>query len=120
MGLRDKVAKSVQKALQSVGDLADTVTYVSVTLGVYDPATDTQVRTTVAHPVTAAQVALTEAEVDYFAGNRNTVKLLIAGLDLPTQVQPEDYVMIGSVRWEIKRIKGVPGKSLHIIFLQEP
>lgn len=120
MGLRDKVAKSVQKALKAVGDLADDVIYVSVTLGAYNAATDTQARTTVNYPVTAVQVGLTEAEVDYFAGNRNTLKLLIAGLDLAVDPQPEDYVLIGAVRWEIKRLKAVPGKALHIMFLQEP
>lgn len=119
--LKDKIAKQVQKALQTVGDLAITLTYVYVTVGSYDVATDTQTTTTLSYPgVTAVSVALTEAEVDYFPGNRNTQKLLIAALDIGAQPKSEDYVLIDGVKWEVKRVKNVPGKSLYIIFVQEP
>lgn len=119
--LKDKVAKQVQKALQTVGDLAVSLTYVSVTVGAYDVASDVLSTTTLSYPnVTAVSGALTEAEVDYFPGNRNTQKLLIAALDLEVEPKTEDYVLIDAVKWEVKRVKSVPGKSLYIVFVQEP
>lgn len=119
--LKDKVAKQVQKALQTVGDLALTLTYVYVTVGAYDASTDTLSSTTLSYPdVTAVSVSLTEAEVDYFPGNRNTQKLLIAALDIGAPPKVEDYVLIEGTKWEVKRVKNVPGKSLYIIFVQEP
>lgn len=119
MGLSSKVSLQVQKAMQKVGDLATLVDYNSIVVGAYNETTDVVTKvTTTYEDVTAVEVALSEQEVDYFAGNRNTLKLLIAALDLAVAPKVEDTITINGALWEVKRVKAVPGNSLHIIFVQ--
>lgn len=116
-----KINKIVQKAIGGLGDLPLSITYVSSVVGEYDP--DTNERAVVETPysnVKAVQTALSKSEADWFPAERNTQKLLIAALDLPVEPQTEDNVQIDGVLWSVKRVKHVPGKSLYIVFIQEP
>lgn len=117
-----KVAKTVQKGLQKLGNLRIALDYVAVVPGTYDPVTDaiTTTTTTVAD-VFAVAVRLKEQELDWFQANLVTQKLLIPSLDLPA-ITPDvnDYVLISGVRWNVKRVSRMPGDPLWVIYIQEP
>lgn len=118
--LKVQVKKVFAKALKD--GFAELVVYNAVTVGAYDTATDTRTVTTeTVENLPAVPVGLSKQEVDYFPANRRTVKLLISALDLGTLVPKEtDYVLISGTRWDVKRVKEVPGMSLWTLYLQEP
>lgn len=121
MALRRKnLAKTVQKAVKSLGDIPVKVTYVSCVVGDYDPVTNQRavVETSYAN-VTATPASLSKSEADWFPVERYTQKLLIAYNDLPIVISTEDHVIIDGVRWSVKRMKPQTG-ILHVIFIQEP
>lgn len=121
MALAAKLRTLVQNAIVSIGDLKDTITYTQVVPGVYDPVTDTTTNTTTVHNnVDCALVKLTEDDLDWFPANTNGQKALIPYLNLPIVPSDDDYVTINSVRWNVHKIKQVPGRSLHIIYIREP
>lgn len=115
-----KIATLVQKALVTTGGLRITCDYVSVVPGIYDPATNTIASTTTT--VSNLQCVASkpnENEVDWSPADIVTQKLVIAALDLPFDPKGSDYVTIGGVDWEVKRVVGVPGKSLWLVYIQE-
>lgn len=116
-----QIKKLVQSAIKKTGDLAARVTYVKVVPGVYNSATDTTNDTLTTYTnVPVVLTNLTEAESEYFLPDKITQKMVLAALDLPVEPARPDYVLINSVRWEVNRVKTVPGKSLWIVFIQEP
>jgi hypothetical protein len=117
----EQLKKLVQSAIQKTGDLAARVTYVKVVPGVYNPTTDATADTLTTY--TNVPVVLTnptKAESEYFLPDKITQKVILAALDLPVVPGSPDYFLIDGVRWEINRIKSVPGNSLWVIFIQEP
>lgn len=118
---RAKINSLVKKAFTALGDIPLSITYTYVTPGAYDPLTDTLTTTTVVvNNVKAVNVALKEQEMDWFPADINTQKLLIAAVDLPSTPTASDFVLIGGVRWEVRRVNRVPGESLYTLFIQEP
>lgn len=116
-----QIKKLVQQAIKTTGDLAARITYVRVVPGSYNATTDQTADTTTTYEnVRVVLTNLTEAESEYFLPDKITQKMLIASLDLPVEPARPDYVLIDNVRWEINRVKSVPGKSLWIVFIQEP
>ena len=120
MALKETISKAVKAAFKATGDLPVCCVYTRVVPGVYD--TGTNLMATAEFPITLdiPFVGLTEAEVDYFPANRNTQKGLIAGADISFVPSTLDYITIDTVRWEVKRVRRVPGDSLFIVFIQEP
>jgi hypothetical protein len=116
-----QIKKQVQAAIAKTGDIAELVTYVSVTPGSYDPSTDSSdgVATQYAN-VKCILANLNETESDWFLPDAVTQKMIVAALDLPVTPQRADYVMISGSRWEVKRVRTVPGKSVWLLYLQEP
>ncbi len=120
-GLATRIKNAVKSALVATDDLSKSVAYVRVTPGGYNPETNALTTVETTTPIEyCVTVNLSEAEVDYFPANRNTQKLLIAAVDLAFIPAVNDYVLIDTVKWEVKRVKRVPGDSLFIIFVQEP
>ena len=121
MALSAKVKGLVKKAIQSLDDLASTVTYVQVVPGVYNPATDVVASTTTTHTLVPAVLAkLDETDLDWWPANMIGQKVLIAYNDLPIVPTDDDYMTIDGNNWNVYRIKGVPGGSLHIFYVREP
>lgn len=119
MGLSAKVKKLVQQAIKKVDDLASRVTYVSVSVGSYTVATDAVAKTETTYAnVPCVQTKLVEDDLEWFPANMKGQKLLIAYNDLPIVVTDDDYVLIGGVKWEIVKIREVPGNSLWILFVK--
>lgn len=116
-----QIKKLVQTAIAKTGDLAESITYVSVSPGSYNPTTDTMGGTDTSYAgVPCILTNLNETESDWFLPDQVTQKLIVAALDLPVTPKRADYVLIGGARWEVKRVKGVPGKSVWLIYIQEP
>jgi hypothetical protein len=115
-----QIKKMVKQAIVKVGDLASVVTYVSVVVGAYDPVNNTTNDTETQYTLRAVVTGLNEEESAWFLPDAITQKLIIAALDLPVKPERADYVLIDGTRWEVKKIKGVPGNSLWRIYVQEP
>lgn len=120
MGLKDTIANAVVAARAAAGDIPVPVDYVSVATGAYDPATNARVETLTTVTINVFNVGLTQSEVEYFPADRDAQKLIVVGTDLTFIPKVTDRVLIGGVRWEVKRVKRVPGDSIYIVFIQEP
>jgi hypothetical protein len=115
--------KMVKKALDIVGTdpsgLQILVTYTQLTPGLYDPATDTMGGITTAYTsVPAMLVATKDEERDWINADVNSQKALIAYENLPIVPEQQDYLTIDGDRWEIKKMKMLPGTPVHILYIQ--
>ena len=120
MGLRDTVATAVSKAMQTVGDLKETITYTRVVPGVYDPITDTTSDTVTNYTVSVVLVQTTEWEQEWLQADRITQKILIAANDLAVVPNIDDRVTIAGQIWQVIKIKRIPGDGLWQVFVTEP
>jgi hypothetical protein len=118
MALSNTITAAVKTAMNAIGDLKTPITYTRVEPGNYDPATDTTLDVTQAYPIEAPIVGLTEDEMAWIATDKKGAKLLIAAADLPVVPLITDYVLIDGARWEVVKIKRVPGNSLWILVIQ--
>lgn len=119
MAIKSKLKALAQKAMIATGDLRTSITYSRVTLGAYDPATDVRAETVSTTTLLAVLTNISDMEVDYFPTDIVTQKVIIAGSDLPIVPEVTDYITIGAVRWEVKRVKRIPGDSIYIVYIQE-
>lgn len=115
-----QIKKLVQKAIKTAGDLAAPITYVHVTPGTFDPTLGVTIDAETQYQVKAVLSNLNEEESAWFIPDIITQKLIVAALDLPVRPDRSDYVWISGVRWEVKKVKGVPGDSVWRIYVQEP
>lgn len=119
MSLASQIKTLVQDAITTIGDLSETVIYNQVSIGAYDPATDAHtITTTTTTGVKCALVKLTEDDMDWFPANAVGQKALIPYLNLPITPTDDDHVTINGERWDVHKIKSVPGRSLHILYLR--
>lgn len=116
-----QIRKLAKMAIKQAGDLATKIKYVSVTPGNYVPADDEVASVEVTYNnVPVIVVGLNEEESAWFIPDAITQKLIIAALDLPVKPDRPDYVEINGVRWEVKKVKGVPGELVWRVYIQEP
>lgn len=121
MALNAKLKRLVQDALKRTGDLRTYVTYVQQTPGPYDPVTDEISFVTVEHMnIPALLVKLSSEDLEWWPGDMIGQRALIAYNDLPITPDDSDHILIDGVKWSIYRTKGVPGGSLHNIYLRLP
>lgn len=122
MALKALLEGLVQTAIATTDDLRTTFDYHSVTVGTYDPATDALSSTeVVVSGVQAVGARLTESENDFVPADANMQKMIIAALDLPgVTPKTDDYLMIGSEKWEVMKNMGVPGDSVYILKIRKP
>lgn len=109
---------AVKTAMRLMGDLKKPITYTRVVPGVYDPESDSTNEETVSRSFDAAVVGLSEDEHAWIATDRKGAKLLIARSDLPDMPLITDYVTFDGERWEVIRLKRVPGDSVWIVIVQ--
>lgn len=116
-----KIQALVKKAFQKTGDLRTTVTFQRLTPGSYDPATGAVAVSEVEYIINnAILTSISSAEMGWFPADRNTQKLLVAGSDLPVEPTTTDTVEIDGVKWEITRVKQVPGDAIYVLYIMEP
>lgn len=121
MALNAKLKRLVQDALKRTGDLRTYVTYVQQTPGPYDPVTDEISFVTVVHTdIPALLVKLSNEDLEWWPGDMIGQRALIAYNDLPITPDDSDHILVDGVKWSIYRTKGVPGGSLHNIYLRLP
>jgi hypothetical protein len=115
-----KIRQLVQKAINTdIGDLKSSVTYVQVTPGNYNPTTDTVSTTETTHSaVQCALVKLSEQDLDWFPANARGQKCLIPYLNLTITPKEDDYLTIDGERWDVYKIKPLPGTPVHVLFLR--
>lgn len=121
MGLKDTVAKLAQAAIKATGDIPVTVTFRSVKVGQYNPATDAQPETVT---TVTFQGILTSRRIDEDDNNKvndTSTKLIAAALDMPSIVPDEnDTILINGAMWEIVKLKYVPGDPIYIFTVRTP
>ena len=114
--LRDQVFG----AFKLLGDVKSFVTYTKIDTSAYNPTTDTYAETTTDYTFYGVLARMTTEEQNSFEANKITQKLLVPAAAIAIIPNVKDYVTIAGTRWAIKRVGGVPGGSLHILYLQEP
>lgn len=118
MGLSATVASAVATAFTAIDDLKETVTFVDVAAGAYNSATDTYADTETTFSVQAPVLSPTERELSWFpATDAITRKIIFKASDIVLPAL-KDQVEIGGVRFEIVRIKSVPGASIYVVWVQ--
>jgi hypothetical protein len=119
MGLSAKVAAGVATAFTQIGDLKETVTFVDVAPGAYNSATDTFGDSETEYTVQAPVVSPTDRELSWFpATDAATKKIIFQASDLAVIPALNDQVEIGGVRFEVMRVKSVPGASIYLVWVQ--
>lgn len=123
MALAQKIAKLVQQAVGKLDDLRSYVTYVKAVPGAYNPTTDTLTVTETTYAnVECVLTKLSTEDLDWWPGDMVGQKMILPSLNLPGVIPDDSDHIIdsGSIRWNIYRIKEVPGKSVFVIYLREP
>lgn len=120
MGMRGSIGKLVQSAIKTVGDIAETVTYVQTVAGSYDPATGTVSNTETEYSLKAVVSNFGAAGLQdkNFVEDEHTTSLaiLFASNDLSVEPDTDDIVKRGSTKYKIKQIvKDPAGASTRLI-----
>jgi len=121
MGLVSDLVDNAFVILNQIdGDLVPSFTYRAVTLGAYDPATDTYVETIVETTVeNAVRSKFKEKEVREEIFESTDRKLIFPSSSLATFPSVNDRVVIDGVVWNVEENMGVPGDSLRILRIRE-
>lgn len=120
MGLRETLQQGALRAIQATGNLAVDLTYVHVAPGNYNPATGLTADVTTSYPLKLPLLRLLENELGWFPVPDKTRRVIVPWLMLPIEVGNNDYVLIDGGQWEVKKIRGVPGDAIRILYLQSP
>lgn len=129
MGFKSTLNTAVQGAMKTLGQddgLAPAQTYVVKGAGTYNPSTRTNTFSSTTVPNVPMVLARFKAdEKDDKIVIETDAKALIAALDMPTVTPKEqDDIIVGTGAnlpagtYEVKRIMGVPGGSLHILHIR--
>ena len=123
MSLADLVSTLVKDNFEVLGDLRETVDYVSVVdTGTYDPVTDTTSPTT----QTVANIKIVGSrfkvnEIDSSVNSLTDKKYIIpAKLIIGVTPSTNDYIMDAtSTRWNVQKVMGVPGNGVWILHVRQ-
>jgi hypothetical protein len=125
VNIESLVANGVETAFKILKDLVGLGTYYQAVSGsgsaIYDPVTDTAITPTQTFlDVRMIKVGVEGEELVGTSVTVTDVKLLIPAKDLPG-VEPgnEDHIFLKGLRYNIVRVKEVPGNSLHILYARE-
>lgn len=118
MGLVATLRGAMVSAIAAADDAVTEITYVQLTLGTYDPATDSRTDTEGLTTFSTFVYSLKDSEVDWFAGDVSMQKVIVNFDDLGFAPSAEDIVRIGGVDWEIMKIKTFPGNVGYILFIR--
>ncbi len=110
--MRGSIAKMVQSAIKTVGDIAETITYNAKTTGTYDTNTGEVSGTTTTYPLNAVISSinpllqrvegLPASEVQ--EGITADLSVLFASLDLPITPDTNDTITRGTDTYKIVKI----------------
>jgi len=115
------VSGLVDSAFGIVGDLAKQVTYVSNGGQTYDVESGKMVESTTSIPaVRCVATKFKSDEKDDQVAVLTDLKALIPASDLPG-IEPkvdDEIVFANGSEWDVRRVLGVPGDSLHILHIR--
>ncbi len=121
MGLRGSLSSIVQSAMKTVGDIAETVTYVSITEGAYNAATGTPARSENQYSLKAVIGSFGAAGLGteknlVKEGHSSDLSALFASADLPVTPNTGDEIISSTERYKVKQITRDPaGASYRLI-----
>lgn len=118
MGLRTTIDKAVGTAFKAAGDIPIAVTYNSITIGAYNPATGTTSTTTASHPVEAIRDDYKAYEIDGEAIKPFDKRILIRQSKLPVTPKLTDTVVIDAVTWNVVNFEQDPAGATWILQLR--
>lgn len=119
MGLSATIVNAVNAAFTAVGDVKETITYISVVEGGYDHVTDTYADIETTTVIEVPMIAPTERELGWFpATDVATKKILIKAADLASEPTLRDRVTFEGTTYNVMRTKAVPGRSLFIVWIR--
>lgn len=122
MGLVSDLVDQAFLIISGIDDeLVPSCTYQAVTLGAYDPATDTYVETIVPTTIeNAVRAKFKSSEVREAIFEMTDQKLIFPASALAGyEPQENDRVIIDGVQWNVQEIMGVPGNSLYVLRIRE-
>jgi len=123
MAFRDLIRDLVSNAFVTLDDLAPTITYVSVTAPAYNPETGAITETTAEHEVKGVLARFGLNELDGEVIVTTDMKVLIPAKDLPVNPNENDRIIAtvngAEKTYNVQRILGVPGESLHMLHVRE-
>lgn len=119
MALASLLKNLASSAIKAAGDTVVSVTYTTYVTGTYDPATDTIASTETVHTFDAVPTFIADNEYDYAKVNDIHLKIIVAANDITFVPAGEDHCVIRGAKYEVKRIKGVPGDAIYILYLQQ-
>jgi hypothetical protein len=119
MSLVATLRAAMVAGLAAADDTVTSISYTHVTLGVYNPATDSRTDTEDTVTFNTFVYNLKDSELDWFPADSHMQKILINRDDLNANPTTEDYVTIGGVVWEIASIKTFPGNVGYILFIRK-
>lgn len=125
MGLKSTLNAAVAKAFDTIGDEADDgllklVTYNAITIGAYDPVADDLTTSSVSYPINVVDTTQKTTEQDWTVVVRESRKLIIEAADLGFKPSTKDTITLDGEDWNIMKVNGVPGGSIHIVFIRHP
>lgn len=118
--LKTLLRNAAATAVKALGDVPEAIVYVQVVPGTYNPNTGLTPTTETSHSLSVPLVRLRDNEVEYFPAADKTRRALIPYLSLPIEPSRNDYITVGGVRWEIKKIRRVPTDALFVFYCESP
>jgi hypothetical protein len=116
-----KIRNVVSQTFAKLGDLRQTVTYVHVAPGVYNPDTGATVDTLTSFTFLAPIVRADEKEMASFPGINNVQVVLVDYKSFPTITPtPSDYLTVAGVRWEVLRLRPSVVRAVTRIYCETP
>lgn len=122
MGLVSELVDQAFLILEGIDDdLVPSCTYQAVTLGAYDPSTDTTAEAVVSTTINnAVRARFKSSEVREAIFETTDQKLIFPASALAGyEPQENDRVIIDGVQWNVQEIMGVPGESLYVLRIRE-
>jgi hypothetical protein len=101
MGLKTTLEDAVDSIITGLDDLVESVTYHRVTMGAYNPVTDSHGITTVTSTFDAVFYREQEEDLTWRKVLYTHAKLLVPGSAVTFEPKQNDYVIINTRRWEV-------------------
>lgn len=118
MGLRSTIDKAVGTAFKAAGDIPKTLTYHSITIGAYNPATGTTSTTTATHSVQYIRQDYSAIEIDGEVVKPYDKRVILRQSTLPVTPKLTDTVVIDAVTWNVVNFEQDPAGATWVLQLR--
>jgi hypothetical protein len=119
MGLAKTLQNAGTTIVKALGDIAVPISYHSVVFGTYDPTLDQEINTETILPLTGILYKSQEKVDDAKRTVLEQTKVLIAGQAFGLIVPKEsDYMIINSVKYEIKIVNSAPVEAVYVFIVR--